>query len=847
MKVLILHNIEDVHKARLSAMDYLLSFEREAQQNQYAYWRTTWPVTDELKQTQWDAVIFTSTALGIVTIQPHERFKRIAEDWAFLRGHGARKIVIPQDDADHGQYLDEFFQAIGADYVFTVRPEHRELIYPKTSKTAKFESTFSGFLDTRTVEEASSWAKPFADREITIGQRVTLYGAHGGRLARLKGEAALAVKAAAISRGIDEDISVDPNNVLNGTKWYAFLGNCKFVIGAEGGLGIWDPRGEVQAAVRAYQDRHPSAGFEEIERACFPGLDGNPDFPGFSPRILEAAMLGCCQILVRGGYRDVLQPDVHYIPLERDFSNMNSVFAKMRDSDYVESLIANCRRDLIESDRFRYSTNVSRVLSAGGADSVSASPEADGDEVDLAPPVDALLRRGREEGVAGANLLNSVVESVSKQYLRPYVEGGACAEQIAELVGLRWGFAGLARELERIKAAATRDENRLLIEGQIRSASAAADVVEVQIQHVSGLEGASSEIDAGAWVRGVQSLWSSHLDQYLTVLERLDEGELHEDVVRGRVIGELANALAIAGAAVEGLSGRLSPDDGKAYSERELKQLAVLDRLLIRSVEGGAAFEELERYQQLPQAVREVFERLRGNGDLWALVQALVQAPEATTGLVSRLKPDGGEAFSEAELQRIGQLDRVLVRSGGEHADLGWVERLQEAPGGVRAALAQIVGGGDLRRLVQALAEAGSGTAGLVSRLAPPTDAGFDPEQLQQLERIDRLVVRAAEGGTTLAELEQFQVLGGGLAQRLALDVAEQAQHLPGDVREAIEANRHSDTDPGYSQALADVLGNLIGDTKKGELYRRVSRVHRDQAIVLLVGLVRVFASRAPE
>jgi hypothetical protein len=46
-----------------------------------------------------------------------------------------------------------------------------------------------------------------------------------------------------------------------------------------------------------------------------------------------------CQILVEGEYNDIIQPDVHYIPLRKDFSNLEEVLNKMEDCDFVTQLI----------------------------------------------------------------------------------------------------------------------------------------------------------------------------------------------------------------------------------------------------------------------------------------------------------------------------------------------------------------------------------------------------------------------------------------------------------------------------------------------------------------------------
>jgi hypothetical protein len=360
--ILVLHNIEDLSKARRSTLDHIYCFERYAPQHNYVYHRSMLPVTDALRTTPWDAVIFESTSLGIVTLRPRSRFQHLREQWRFLRDIPAVKLAFPQDDATHSAHLDYFCSNLGVDAVFSVRPERKEQLYPLTSERAEFVSTVAGYIDDMSLDELSGLARPFGERRWEIGQRVTFYPAWGGRFARRKSAAALRMQQACRERGLPENVSTDPADVLVGDDWYGFLGDCRFVVGAEGGHGIWDPHGAIQDEVNDYVARHPQATFEEVEDACFLGLDGRETFPGFAPRVLEAALMGCGQVLLEGKYRGFVKPGEHYIELKDDYSNLDDVFAQMADGERVRTMIEASRRQLVENPFFRYSTLVQRCF-----------------------------------------------------------------------------------------------------------------------------------------------------------------------------------------------------------------------------------------------------------------------------------------------------------------------------------------------------------------------------------------------------------------------------------------------------------------------------------------------------
>lgn len=362
MKILVVHNCESLAEGRRSTLDYIHSFERYAPEHQYVYHRIMLPPTATLMSTAWDAVIFDSTSLGIVSIRPREKFQRIRDRWAFLRHSSAVKLVFPQDDASHSAVLDLWFNWMNVSAVFSVRPEKKEQLYPITTERAEFISTVSGFVDDATVSKLASFRKPLNERTYLFGQRATMYPAWGGRFAQRKGFAAARIAEECQRRGLPANISTNPKDVFLGDDWYRFLGDCRFVVGAEGGHGIWDPYGAIQDGVNHYVARFPGASFEEIESFCFLGLDGRDVFPGFAPRVLEAAMLGCGQVLVEGHYRGFVIPGVHYIPLKPDFSNLDEVFAAVENTDRVRDIIAASDRDLIQSSRFRYSTMVREVF-----------------------------------------------------------------------------------------------------------------------------------------------------------------------------------------------------------------------------------------------------------------------------------------------------------------------------------------------------------------------------------------------------------------------------------------------------------------------------------------------------
>lgn len=362
MNILVLHNLENMASARMSALDHVVCFERYVPDNAYFYHRITDPVTPTLVSVNWHLMLFTSTALGVSTFRPRTLFEALKEEWRFLRNCPAQKFIFPQDEPFHVGTIDDWFAEIPNTTVFSIMPEHQLTFYPKLSARTQVHATYTGYVDDSKIDEYKQFSRPFELRTRTIGQRVTLYPERGGRFARLKGMSALAVRDEAVRRRVNHDISVDDADALHGGAWYRFMGDCRFFLGSESGLGLMDRYGTIADRITAYKRESPNASFEEIQKACWTPDDEKLSFRGMSPRTLEAALMNCCQVSVEGDYHGLIKPHEHYIPLREDLSNLDEVFEALNDSAAAKRRIAACREALIESPALRYSTFAKRII-----------------------------------------------------------------------------------------------------------------------------------------------------------------------------------------------------------------------------------------------------------------------------------------------------------------------------------------------------------------------------------------------------------------------------------------------------------------------------------------------------
>src|SRR5262249_22203739 len=129
--------------------------------------------------------------------------------------------------------------------------------------------------------------------------------------------------------------------------------------------------GSIRIKTLEFVEKNPDATLVEIEAACFPGLDGTLALFALSPRHLEACATRTCQILIEGNYNGVLRPWEHYIPLKRDFSNLDEVLEIVKRDELRPAMIERAYTDIVASARFTYERFAHYVI----AETERISPE----------------------------------------------------------------------------------------------------------------------------------------------------------------------------------------------------------------------------------------------------------------------------------------------------------------------------------------------------------------------------------------------------------------------------------------------------------------------------------------
>jgi hypothetical protein len=363
------------HPLRSTVSDYLYAFRRHGRGRQFYLNLAVRDVPDWVGGAPIDMVVYQTTFFS--PRWAPEVFEEIVEAAAPLADVGRIRVGLPQDEYTGAEPLNRFINGFGLEHVFTLAPESEwPKIYRDVDREAVgFTRVLPGYLSDDTRRRIERIVRRTRERPVDIGYRAWAGAPWLGRHGLLKGRVGEVAGAAAPAYGLRTDISSRFSDVLYGDRWFSFLASCKYTLGCEGGASLLDWDGSIKERTDGYLAAHPTASFDEIEAACFPGQDGSLDYFAIGPRHIEACATRTCQILVEGDYQGILRPWEHYLPLKRDLSNLEEVLELVRRDELREELTEAAYRDVIATGNYTYESFVRQVEAADPGPPLATGPE----------------------------------------------------------------------------------------------------------------------------------------------------------------------------------------------------------------------------------------------------------------------------------------------------------------------------------------------------------------------------------------------------------------------------------------------------------------------------------------
>ena len=333
LKILLLY-VRPVTRNAQTILDHALSFRRYSRHDvtnislMYPFGRL--PALLDLAQ--FDVVVVHYTIMA-----KRDKFLNARAREAIARFDGL-KVQFIQDEYRFVNETIDATRRLGIDVLFTCVPEAEiEKVYsPAALPRPRKVSVLTGYVPENLTRIP---VPPIAVRPVDVGYRARKPPYWLGTLGLEKWRVAEGFLAATRGSGLICDIASDEGSRLYGRKWTRFLVSCKAMLGVESGASVFDFTGEIERNVEAYMKAHPDADFEELRARFFAAEEGRIRLNQISPRCFEAAALRTGMVLFEGDYSGILAPGRHYIPLRKDFGNIDAVLEPLRNPALLQEYV----------------------------------------------------------------------------------------------------------------------------------------------------------------------------------------------------------------------------------------------------------------------------------------------------------------------------------------------------------------------------------------------------------------------------------------------------------------------------------------------------------------------------
>jgi hypothetical protein len=260
------------------------------------------------------------------------------------------KILAVQDDYDRTATLHRAIRRLGFHVLLTcIQKDFWPLVYPKSELPGlTIIQGLTGYVPERFLDRLFTIA-PLAHRKTWIAYRGRDIGARYGRLGFEKYEIGRRMKEICAARGVPHDIAMDDASRVYGDAWFEFIGSSRTMLGSESGSNAFDFDGRLEEAINAFAALHGRPPTYQEFKDILDPLEAPFDVGQISSRVFECATMMTPMVLFRGRYSDAIQADVHYIPLEKDFSNAEAILARLNDLEYLQGFADRAYRRLVQS------------------------------------------------------------------------------------------------------------------------------------------------------------------------------------------------------------------------------------------------------------------------------------------------------------------------------------------------------------------------------------------------------------------------------------------------------------------------------------------------------------------
>jgi len=264
-----------------------------------------------------------------------------------LAWYSGLKALFIQDEYRAVDLIAREVARCGIDLVFTCLDEAvAKQIYQRYEPKVKCVRVLTGY-----VPEKLKLLPPkeISERKIDVFYRGREYPPYHGKFGKEKAEIGALFRNHTRGRGLRYDIASSEHRRLYGIHYTEAIRSSRATLAVESGCSTFDDTGQLfttcDMILQLMGKRRRKDAEEHCKQVYQNSLDLYP-IAQISPRCFESIVLGTLLILYEGSYSGVLTPWKHYVPLKKDFSNIDDVVRVLKNDDACIKIIATAYAEI---------------------------------------------------------------------------------------------------------------------------------------------------------------------------------------------------------------------------------------------------------------------------------------------------------------------------------------------------------------------------------------------------------------------------------------------------------------------------------------------------------------------
>jgi hypothetical protein len=273
-----------------------------------------------------------------------------------LKKYEGLKVFFAQDEYDLIYMNREKYKKAKVDILYSassVSPEVKEALYPKKEfPYMKVIPYLTGYVS----EVCMNDVVPIKERKTHIFYRGNTVGMAYGKVGYEKIEIGRRMKDLLKSTAFNQDIETCITKQIYGKEYLLRMKGAKATLITESGSSVIDWKFQERIKVIEEIKKDPDLPFDYFLKK-FPDLyreDGKYVINVIPPKAFEAIMCKTAIIGYEGEYSGILKPNIHYIPLRKDWGNIESVLGKLKDNLFLQKMVDFAFEDIVSSKKYSY-------------------------------------------------------------------------------------------------------------------------------------------------------------------------------------------------------------------------------------------------------------------------------------------------------------------------------------------------------------------------------------------------------------------------------------------------------------------------------------------------------------